>query len=263
MKRGASKILGGMLGLVFAFSAYSAGEASDVAPLMRAKLSQGDKASLQRGAQIFMNYCSGCHSLKYLRYNRMAKDLGIVNEKGEVATEVVQNNLIFGDEKIFDPIETAMSPKDGVEWFGKMPPDLSLTARQRGVDWVYTYLHSFYQDEKAPWGSNNWLFKDTAMPNVLYPLQGLQIPHKKQLAVVVDGKAETQEIIDNLLLVSEGSLRPTEFDHILSDLVNFLAYAAEPERAERRRLGLWVLLFLFILFLPLYGLKRLYWKDIP
>lgn len=199
-------------------------------PLEKAHIDLTDLPSLQRGAKLFMNYCSGCHSLKYIRYNTMAKDIGIVDAKGQVLDNAVKENLVFSGEKITDPILTSMTKADAANWFGIPPPDLSLIARARGVNWLYTYLRSFYIDKTKPWGVNNRVFPDVAMPDVLINL-------KKQLS-------------------------PKEFDTAMNDLVNFLAYVAEPMQLERERLGVWVLLFLgvFLIFAAL--LKREYWKDV-
>ncbi len=219
-----------------------------------ANIEPNDKASLQRGAKIFMNYCSGCHSLQYLTYRQLGEDLSIKNRKGELAENIVKKNLIFTNAKLDDPILSALSSEDAQKWFGKMPPDLSLVTKVRGVEWVYTYMHSFYRDDKAIWGSNNWLLHGTAMPNVLGELQGEQIP--------VFRREEKESVIDHLLLVEEGKLTHIEFDQVLSDLINFLNYVAEPTRMTRMQLGGWVIAFLVILFIPVYLLKKEYWKSI-
>lgn len=189
-----------------------------------------DSASLQRGAQLFMNYCAGCHSLKYVRFEGMAKDTGIVDEKNQVLEKLVKDNLIFRDEKITDPILTAMPAADAARWFGITPPDLSLVARSRGADWLYTYLRSFYPDPKQPWGVNNYVFPSVAMPHVLYELQN--------------------------------KLTKEQFDARVRDLVNFLVLMGEPKQRERERLGVWVLLFLGVFLVFAWILKREYWKDI-
>lgn len=222
--------------------------------LYTVQIDPSDKASLQRGAKVFMNYCSGCHSLQYLTYRQLAEDLDIKNKKGEVAENIIKDNLIFTDARLDDPILSAMSSADANNWFGKMPPDLSLETKVRGVNWVYSYLHSFYRDDKAIWGSNNWLLNGTAMPNVLGELQGEQI--------AVFHRENKQDIIDHLLLMQEGSLTHVEFDQVLRDLTNFLNYVAEPTRMQRMEIGGWVIAFLVILFIPLYLLKREYWKSI-
>ncbi len=204
-------------------------------PLDKAHIDPTDLASLERGAKLFMNYCSGCHSLKYIRYSTMAKDIGIVNAKGQVLDQAVKLNLMFVGDKLVDTIQSSMTKEEGVNWFGVAPPDLSLVARLRGVDWLYTYLRSFYPDPKRQWGVNNRLFLDVAMPDVLFNLR------------------------TRLLLEPEGQQK---VDRLVLDLVNFLHYAGEPTKAKRQSLGKWVLLFLGVFFVFAYLLKREYWKDV-
>jgi len=177
-----------------------------------------------------MNYCSGCHSLKYVRYKGMAQDIGIVDSDGKVLEQAVKDNLLFTGERITDPIMTAMPKADAANWFGIAPPDLSLVARSRSADWLFTYLRSFYPDSKRPWGVNNRLFPDVAMPHVLLSLQN--------------------------------QLSPAEYDASIRDLVNFLVLMGEPKQLERERLGVWVLIFLGILLVFSWLLKREYWKDV-
>jgi ubiquinol-cytochrome c reductase cytochrome c1 subunit len=205
-----------------------------------------DTASLQRGAKFFMNYCSGCHSLKYQRYNRLARDLDLTDDE-------VKANLMFTTDNIGDPVTISMDPKDAEKWFGKAPPDLSVTARYRGVDWIYTYLRGFYTDESRPFGVNNTVFPDVGMPNVLWQLQGTQ----KAVVKKVDG-VEMHE----LELVKPGTLSAEEFDGTVRDLTAFLSYVGEPIQAKRRSMGKWVLLFIGIFFVVAYMLKKEYWKDI-
>ncbi len=205
-----------------------------------------DTASLQRGAKFFMNYCTGCHSLKYQRYNRLARDLGLTDDE-------VKANLMFTTDNIGDPVTISMDPQDATKWFGKAPPDLSVTARYRGVDWIYTYLRSFYTDESRPFGVNNTVFPDVGMPNVLWQLQGTQNAVVKK----VDG-VEMHE----LELVKPGTLSAEEFDGTVRDLTAFLSYVGEPVQAKRRSMGKLVLLFIGIFFVFAYMLKKEYWKDI-
>ncbi len=205
-----------------------------------------DTASLQRGAKFFMNYCTGCHSLKYQRYNRLARDLGLTDDE-------VKANLMFTTDNIGDPVTISMDPQDATKWFGKAPPDLSVTARYRGVDWIYTYLRSFYTDESRPFGVNNTVFPDVGMPNVLWQLQGTQNAVVKK----VDG-VEMHE----LELVKPGTQSAEEFDGTVRDLTAFLSYVGEPVQAKRRSMGKWVLLFIGIFFVFAYMLKKEYWKDI-
>ncbi len=217
-----------------------------------------DEASLQRGAKTYMNYCMGCHSLEYARYNRVAKDLNIPED-------LMMENLVFADKKFGDLMTNAMRKEDSTKWFGAAPPDLTLVARVRRPDWLYTYLRSFYADETRPYGVNNEVFKDVGMPHVLAELQGLQAKGKAQVKVGYDtltGQEVTEERDDVLYLVEEGKLSPEEYDNLVSDLVNFLVYVAEPIALERQRLGWWVLLFLAIFFVPVYLLNKEYWKDV-
>jgi ubiquinol-cytochrome c reductase cytochrome c1 subunit len=207
-------------------------------------------ASLQRGARNFMNYCSGCHSLKYLRYNRMATDLKIPDS--ELA------NLMFTTDKPFDTIEVAM-PAESESWFGKQPPDLSLIARARGTNYLYSFLHGFYADKNRPWGVNNLYLPAVAMPHVLQGLQGLQKPVFKSEG---DDNGGAKVTLTGVEMMTPGSMKPEEYDAFVRDLVNFLDYAGEPVKAERQALGVWVTLFLLVFFAFAYLLKKEYWKDI-
>lgn len=214
-----------------------------------------DKASLQRGARMYMNYCSGCHSLKYMRYNRMAKDMGLTTFAGEIDKDLLYNNLIFTEARIHDPIQIAMPAEDARQWFGVEPPDLSLISRKRGADWIYTYLKSFYADESRPYGTNNLLVPGVAMPNVLAPLEGRAI-------AVREGGQNEQGPISHLLLIRHGSMTRHEFDSALADLVNFLVYVGEPAQLLRYRMGIWVMLFLFVFLIVTYQLKKAYWGQL-
>nr|WP_231862014.1 cytochrome c1 [Legionella hackeliae] len=213
-----------------------------------------DSAKLQRGARIYMNYCSGCHSLRFMRYNRMAEDLGLTTFTGEIDRDLLFNNLVFTTAKIHDPIQISMAATDALQWFGIVPPDLSLTARERGPEWIYTYLKSFYEDKKRPFGTNNLLIPDVAMPNILEPLLGR--------VIAVREKTNPKSPIAHLLLIEPGEMNPREFDSMLEDLVTFLTYVAEPVKLIRYRLGVIVIVFLCIFFLVAYQLKRVYWKKI-
>ncbi len=232
-------------------------------PLDKAPIHPNDKASLQRGAKVYMNYCAGCHSLKYLRYNKLGQDLGIVDEMGRPDEKMLKENLIFTDSKTGEKVEIAMSPAEAEKWFGVTPPDLSLIARVRGVDWLYTYLRSFYLDPAKPMGVNNLLFPDVAMPNVLQNLQGLQMPVYYTERVNKGGKSELVYVLDHLKVVAPGELSPEKFNRLVADLVNFMGYVAEPYRAERIRLGWWVMGFLLVFLILVYFLKKEYWQDVP
>jgi len=231
-------------------------------PLAKAQLNFNDKASLQRGAQMFMNYCSGCHSLRYVRYETLAKGIGMTDSNGDIAKQILQKNLIFTDVKPNDPINTAMLASDAKVWFGVAPPDLSLIIKVRGADWVYTYLHSFYSDPAKQWGTNNLLFPDVAMPNVLLNLQGEQIPIYQQRAVRVDKTTENLPEVAYITEVKPGEMSTEQSDLAVNDLVNFLAYVAEPEQQVRERIGTSAIIFVIIFAVFAYLLKREYWKDV-
>ena len=230
------------------------GFGANIPKLLPLKVDVNDKSALQRGARIYMNYCSGCHSLRYLRYSRMAKDLGLITFSGEVDKPLLQNNLIFTSAKVHDPIEVSMPKVSAREWFGRIPPDLSLTAREKGPAWIYTYLKSFYEDKNRPYGTNNILVPDVAMPNVLAPLSGKLINLHKSINYN-DNSA-------NLLLIERGTMTQHQFDSTVIDLVTFLTYVAEPSQLIRYQVGVYVIIFLLVFLLPAYLLKRHYWKNI-
>jgi ubiquinol-cytochrome c reductase cytochrome c1 subunit len=207
--------------------------------------------SLQRGARNFMNYCSGCHSLKFVRYNRMAKDLQIPDS--ELAA-----NLMFTTDKPFDPIISSMPP-DAATWFGKQPPDLSLIARSRSVDYIYAYLKDYYVDQTRPWGVNNLLLPGTAMPAVLSDLQGLQKPVFKNEP---DEHGSATMVLVGVEPMTAGTLKPEEYDRFVRDIANFLDYAGEPIKAKRQSLGVYVIMFLLVFFAFAFLLKKEYWKDV-
>ncbi|MFI4938521.1 MAG: cytochrome c1 [Candidatus Berkiellales bacterium] len=222
-----------------------------------------DQASLQRGAKLYMNYCSGCHSLQYMRFDGMANDIGIVDKDGKVLDKLVERNLNFVSDKVTDPLDVALPKKEAIAWFGVPPPDLSLVARSRGPNWLYTYLRSFYEDPSRPWGVNNVVFPEVSMPNVLQALQGTQIATKKAITVLDDkGHPYDKEVIDHLVLKTPGKLKKQEFDQAVTDIVNFLEYVGEPHKLERQKLGVWVVLFLILFTVFAYLLKREYWKDV-
>lgn len=208
-----------------------------------------DKASLQRGAALFMNYCSGCHSLKYVRYARIGEDLGLTEDQ-------VMQNLNFTGGKIGDHIISSMTPAMGVAAFGKTPPDLSLVARVRGSDWIYTYLKSFYVDESRPVGWNNTLFANASMPNPLWELQGVQQP-------VYGKKTAAGEMpVEGFTISQPGSQTPQQFDRTVRDITAFLEYAGEPAALKRQNVGVWVILFLVFFAFIAWLLKHEYWRDV-
>lgn len=220
-------------------------------PLDKAEYDLSDKASLQRGAATFMNYCAGCHSTQYQRYNRVAADIGIPDD-------LMKENLVFTGAKIGDLMKSAMSEKDAARWFGAPPPDLTLVARVRGADWIYTYLRSFYVDETRPFGVNNAVFPSVGMPHVLEPLQGT--PRAEFETHTLDG-VEMQQVV-SIKSDGNGEMNNEEYDQTVLDLVNFLVYSAEPVQQERERMGFWVLGFIAIFFIFTVLLKKEFWRDV-
>jgi ubiquinol-cytochrome c reductase cytochrome c1 subunit len=210
--------------------------------------------NLQEGARNYMAYCSGCHSMKYLRYSRMAKDLGIPED-------LLKKNLMWTTSTPTDSILSAM-PNDSADWFGQIPPDLSLETRARGPEWVYTYLKSFYVDEKRPLGVNNTVLVGASMPHVLWELQGWQKPVYSEHEVIEDGKPVKKQHLERLEVVQPGKLNAQEYDRFISDITNFMVYAAEPARNDRLALGWKVWFFLLIFGTLAYLLNKEYWKDI-
>jgi len=224
---------------IFALFSMQVMAASGGVELDHVEIDITDQASLQRGAQTFVNYCLSCHSASYMRYNRMARDLGLTDDQ-------VKDNLMFASDKIGETMTIAMRAEDAEKWFGVTPPDLSVIARARGTDWLYTYLRTFYLDDSRPMGTNNVAFKDVGMPHVLWEQQGYL------------SKDEHGE----LSVAEEGDLNQYEYNEMTHDLVNFLAYISEPSKLQRMELAKWVLLYLFIFFLIAYPLKKAFWKDV-
>jgi len=235
-------ILIGLLALVSGSIAAAAGGGT---ALQHANVNVRDIAASQRGAKLFMNYCLSCHDAGYMRYNRLAEDLGL----GE---ELVMENLVFADAKIGDTMDIAMRPGDAEKWLGKAPPNLSLTARSRGADWLYTYFLTFYQDEMGGW--NNLALPNASMPHVLWELQGIQKP--------VYATHDGHEVIDHLELAQPGLQTPAEYEETVRDLVTFLEYLGEPAKVKRKNVGIWVMLFLALFALVAYALKAEYWRDV-
>lgn len=230
-------------------AAGGAGVAHSMEPDLR------DQASLQNGMKLYVNYCMGCHSLEYQRFSRAAEDLGIPRD-------IIEDNVIFSSEMAFnDQMQTSMSEEDGETWFGAPPPDLTLSARLHGTDWLYSYLLSFYQDPSRPTGVNNAVFELVAMPNVLEPLQGVQekvCPEADASEDATDSEADC----DTLEITQQGELSPEEFEEAVYDLTNFLAYVGEPSKLQAQALAPKVLIFLFVFGVIAYLLKREYWRDI-
>jgi ubiquinol-cytochrome c reductase cytochrome c1 subunit len=245
-----TKFLATVLAATFALGfAATPARASEGAALPHSGTDLGDKASLQRGARDFMNYCSGCHSLQYLRYSRMAEDLGLSEDD-------VQANLNFTGGKPGEQVQVALTEADGTQFFGKMPPDLSVIARVRGSDWIYSYLKSFYLDESRPLGWNNKLFPNASMPNPLWELQGLQ--HAEYGEATAGG----DRAVEKLVLAQPGTQTPEQFDQTVRDITAFLEYAGEPAALKRQSLGVWVILFLAFFTFLAFLLKKEYWRDV-
>lgn len=238
--------------MFLALPCLSFGAGGEGYPLKTAPIDLHNKASLQRGAKLFVNYCMGCHSLEHQRYNRMARDIGLTDEQ-------VKENLIFTGAKVGDTMKNAMPKAEAKHWFGVTPPDLTLIARSRGVDYLYTYLQTFYQDPTRPFGVNNAVFPNAGMPHVLWQLQGMQKPIYE---VHKDASGHETKVLKDFELVQPGSMSPPEFKEAMADLTNFLAYAGEPIKLERQKIGIWVLLFLGLAFGVFYLLKKEYWKDV-
>lgn len=220
-------------------------------PLQDPEIDLTDKASLQRGAQTFMNYCLGCHQMQYQRYQRTFNDLDIPEELG-------QKYLQFTGEKVSDYITTPMPSEDAAQWFGAPPPDLSLVARVRGPEWLYTYFKTFYVDETKTFGVNNLVFPNVGMPHVLEPLQGT--PRLAYERKMVDG-----EMVDRpagLTTDGNGRLNEEEYDQTIRDLVNFLEYSGEPGRLKSESIGRYVLIFVVIFFVFALLLKKEYWRNV-
>jgi len=209
-----------------------------------------DLVSLQSGARLFANYCLGCHGAQYMRYNRL-QDLGLTESQ-------IKDNLMFTAEKVGETMKVAMSAKDGKAWFGVPPPDLSVIARSRGADWLYTYLRTFYRDPKAASGWNNAVFPNVGMPHALWTLQG-----ERGLELVsTKDKAGHETVEYKWSQLTPGTLSAVQYDAAARDLVNFLVYVGEPAAASRKRIGVWVLFALAFVFVFAYALKLEYWRDV-
>ncbi|HTP95408.1 MAG TPA: cytochrome c1 [Burkholderiales bacterium] len=219
--------------------------------LDRAPIDPHDVVSLQSGARTFVNYCLNCHSASSMRYNRL-EDIGLTELQ-------IKDNLMFAADKVGETMAVAMRPKDAKGWFGVAPPDLTVIARARGADWLYTYLRTFYRDPSRPTGWNNVAFPNVGMPHVLYQLQGVQVLKVEQ-AKNAHGEVEETR---SLVLEQPGALSRADYDALVRDLVNYLAYMGEPARNQRVRIGIFTVLFLGLLLLPFAWLmKRAYWKDV-
>ena len=241
-----NKVLLILAGWLLSASAFAAGGGN----LQQAGNDLGDQASLQRGAALYMNYCSGCHSLEFVRFSRIAEDLGLTEDQ-------VQASLNFTGAKVGQQVHVAMAPADAQAWFGQVPPDLSLVSRVRGSDWIYTYLKSFYLDPERPLGWNNTLFPNASMPNPLWMMQGLQRAEYGPL-----DEATGERHVERLVIAEPGTVDPAAYDQAVRDITNFLEYAGEPAALKRHELGVWVILFLAFFTFLAWLLKKEYWRDV-
>lgn len=239
--------LAGVLVLFAASQSFAAGGAA----LEHANIEPGNIASLQRGARNFMNYCSGCHSAKYVRFSTIGRDL-------ELSDEQLSENLMFNAEKTYETIKVSMPEAAAGRWFGVAPPDLSLIGRAKGADYIYSFLKGFYVQAESPTGVDNTVLAGTSMPHVLWELQGFQ------RAVFSEHTEDgvTTRHFEGFETLGEGSLDAEGFDEFVRDTVNFLVYIAEPIRSERRTLGVWVLMYLIVFLVIAAMLKKQIWKDV-
>ena len=212
---------------------------AEYAKLDKAPIDLSNEDSLQRGARNFINYCLNCHSASYMRYNQL-EEIGL-------SAEIIKNNLLFTAEKVGDSMAIAMDKKEAQAWFGAAPPNLSVTALSRGADWIYSYLRGFYRDKTRDLGWNNTVYPNSAMPHILWQLQG------ENSYDVNSGE---------LKLIKSGVLSPQEYDEFVGDITNFMVYLSEPHQEKRKKLGYYVIAFLLVLLVLTVLLKREYWKNI-
>lgn len=228
-------------------------------PLDRAPDHTHDLAALQHGAQLFVNNCLNCHSAASMRYNRL-RDIGLSQDQ-------IKDNLLFATDKVGDLMTVAMTPKDGKEWFGTAPPDLSVMARAKaseagsGPDYLYTYLRTFYKDDTRPTGWNNLVYPSVAMPHVLWELQGVRSVKFVEMKDPHDENRMIQKVA-GFEQIKPGKLSPLEYDTAVADLVSYMEWMAEPAQTTRKRLGVWVLLFLSLFLILTWRLNASYWKDV-
>jgi ubiquinol-cytochrome c reductase cytochrome c1 subunit len=222
-------------------------------PLDKAPDRVNSNASLQNGAKIFVNNCLNCHAAASMRYNRM-RDIGLTDQQ-------IKENLILTDAKVGDLMNVSMSPKDAKVWFGKVPPDLSVEARARGSDWIYTYLRTFYKDDDRPTGWNNLVYPNVGMPHILYQMQGERAAKFEERKDPHD-VSRVEKVFVGFDQLTPGTMKPQEFDDNMADLVSFLTWMSEPSQLERKRIGVIVIIFLAIFTLLAWRLNKAYWKDI-
>jgi ubiquinol-cytochrome c reductase cytochrome c1 subunit len=213
--------------------------ASEEIHLEKAPIDLSDQPSLQKGARTFINYCLNCHSAKYMRYNKLL-DIGLSKKD-------IKDNLLFTGNEIGDPMEISMSVKESKQWFGATPPDLSVVARSRGSNWIYSYMKGFYRDSSREIGWNNVVYVNSSMPNILWELQGEQ---------------ELDKDTGKLNIIKPGKLNQKEYDAVITDLTNFITYMSEPGQLKRKKIGFYVVGFLLLLLALTIKLKKEFWKDI-
>ncbi len=246
------KLLNSVISILFLIFFIDVSATSE-SKLMHMDVDLSDQQSLQRGAKIFVNYCLSCHSAVYMRYNRMGEDL-------EISDDILKENLMFGTDKVGDVMNISMRKEDSINYFvGTAPPDLSVVARSRSPDWLYTYFQTFYMDDSRPFGVNNLVYKDVAMPHVLWELQGMQRLADLEKTGSVYYNPNYKNSLD---LVTTGKQTEKEYDRTVRDLVNYLVYIGEPIKLKRTKIGIWVMLYLFIFLVVAYMLKKDYWQDI-
>ena len=224
--------------------ANSAAQKNELASKFKPNISINNKSSLQRGAKYFVNYCSGCHSLKYMRMSTLAEDL-------DIDEALFSKNLLFNNKKIGETMTIAMKESDAIEWFNAVPPDLSLTARSKGANYIYSKLNTYYEDDSSATGYNNVALPNSSMPNILAGLQGGQ-------KIILDSEEKPLR----LEKVSNGTLSEIEYKELTNDITNFLVYVAEPAKLRRYSIGFWVLMFLFAFTIIAYYTKKEFWKDV-
>ena len=239
------------LGIVTGAQAAEGGIAWDKAPNRT-----NDLASLQNGAKLFVNYCLNCHSAAFMRYNRL-QDIGLTEQQ-------IKDNLLFTTDKVGETMKANIEPRQAKEWFGGVPPDLTLVARSRaghggtGADYLYTYLRTFYRDDTKATGWNNLAFPSVAMPNVLWELQGDRRPVYDK----VEQHGHETEVLKGWEQVTPGTMTPLQFDQAVGDLVNYMQWMAEPAQNTRIRVGVWVLLFLAMALVFVWRLNAAYWREV-
>jgi ubiquinol-cytochrome c reductase cytochrome c1 subunit len=266
-----NKIASFSAALLFALTGAALASGGADVRLEYAPIHRLDAESLQRGARNFVNYCLPCHSAKYMRYERL-QDIGLTEKQ-------IRDNLMFGTDKIGSTMTVAMNPAEAKNWFGAVPPDLSVEARIRGSDWLYNYFLAFYRDDRTTTGWNNLVFPNVAMPHVLWQLSGpgklIETEfenHEKAIAAAIGikGLAKLEPAAGGKWILqtvaadpdAPGTLTPVQYQAFVADLVNFLEYMGEPTKNKRISIGIAVLLYLGLLFVLVYSLKRLYWKDV-